>query len=224
MNEVAILEKPLPGSIWKCPCGYEGNWGAVCGHRKGWKSRPQCKGKIWKVRDSADDEPQLTPPTKPRWTTDQPPPDLDTAGTPLDLEPEPEQPDTRRPSLLDEWYPNLNDFNDEPEDPEALAQRLNRQQSELPADVPVGGDEEWSVEPPAGPPKVSSAKEFVALPVTLRVWYDWYRQHGWHQGDGSIGAWITDMLLDHITNCSGLAIVIVNREEVGLLEPATAGA
>jgi hypothetical protein len=113
-------------------------------------------------------------------------------------------------------------------DAEEIARRLNAQRlalggdGPLPPDVDMSGfggppaspPPDWVVQSPEGEIHVSQAREAVSLPVTIRVFYDWARQEGWFQGDGSLSAFVTDCLLDHFGNCLGKVLVVADREEV----------
>lgn len=195
--------KPAASSVWRCPCGFTGNWGATCGHRKGWRSRPECKGTIYKLRDDDGNPVPYAAPVAAPGAGDYTESALETI-----LE--------EAAGGMREYIPSLDGIGD---DPEAIAQRMNEMRRGALAELAAPespAPEDWLLERQPGPPIVSSNKENVAVPVVLRLWYDWFRQNGWHQGDGGFGAFITDLVLDHIANCCGLAVVIVNRQEVGL--------
>ena len=74
-------------------------------------------------------------------------------------------------------------------------------------------EDDWLAETPQGP--VSSAREPVLLPVVIKLIYDWCRGQGWHQGDGSMSAFVTDVVLCHWVDCMDKAIVVTDRSAIG---------
>jgi hypothetical protein len=110
-------------------------------------------------------------------------------------------------------------------DPEEVARQLNlaRQQdflgtandatSEIPPEIAPG---DYFLEPPTPEPQVSTLPEKVTLPVIVRVMYDWAKSRGWNKGDGSLSAFVTDVLLDYWNNCMGMIVVVARRDEIGV--------
>jgi len=214
-----------PRTIYRCPCGFESTMNVMIGHRHGWKKRPECRGKIVKRWGPSQEVgitptaeiPQIPPstaaipeiPPSPEGTTAEPPPQATTAPV-------------WEYRGADEELPEQ-----KPEDPEAIARRIRE---ELTSKTPtgVGGDGrgelegDFIVEQTTGPISLQKVRQTVELPPVVLVWYDYFKNQGWFQGDGSISAFVTDFLLDHIRNCFGLRIIIVSETEVQIVEQSRA--
>lgn len=211
-----------PESIWGCPCGWTGRYNSLVGHRKGYKKRPACAGKIFAVTGP------MAPPAP------EPEPSEDGGGDGDDGEPPP--PRSRA------W-----DYDDDelPDDPEAAAAILLAQSG-------IGGNgnghsngngnghalvdnsdllagygampsaainvSEFSVDP-ATAITPSSYREVVFLSAKCRVIYDWARAHGWRRGDGSMSSFVLDVMTDHFENCWGKQIVVVEKGDVEITNP-----
>lgn len=215
--------RPAMDSVWQCPCGFRGGWQQIGGHRKGWKKRDACRGpgprgeRIWMIDPgSGDPRPDWMPQGMPIPQAHDAP-----AAPPIDPEPEPlpEEEEEESSVGFDPFvYSGLDDA-------EALAAALNRERGfEAPSPggnghgpvetLELGAEGEWSEEKSASPLAVSEFREAVTLPAVAKVIYDWARAQGWGQGDGSLSAFILDVLLDHFSQCWGMKIVVVSREEV----------
>lgn len=221
--------RPPAESRWRCPCGYEGLYQAVLGHRRGWRHRPQCAGKI-RPLDPSLLYAGISPDGSAGGAGRSEPEVVDTAEAPASggLEGTGEEGDQGEELASGELEGTA--------DPEELARRLNqsRQQEALAGAVEVPLDRElltlglegslppgeWELETPPEAGPVSQAREAVALPPVVRMMYDWARSQGWHAGDGSMSAFITDIVLDHWQNCWGKIIVVVDRKD---LEDAGSG-
>jgi len=215
-----MAPKPPPDEIYRCACGFEAPYYKALGHLHGAKKRPECLGPEGKphltlVANAWGDngESRSTVPSTP--------------GTPTPVSTQPERTvasaerddgdeeadldGTRNGAFSVFEYTGM-----ETNDPEEIARRLLQQrQAQPPSDgTMLGGDGEWAAEFPPGPQ--SQAREVVYLPVVVRIMYDWFRANGWSQADGSLSAWVTDMVLCHWVQCMGKAVVVVDREEVGL--------
>ena len=192
--------KPPPSdSIWQCPCGYTATWKSAMAHRKGWKNRPECNGRLSMVHD-----PTATPE------------DLATAAADAAAD-GPVFDDT---PVSPTFTPSMSVL-----DPEEVARQLNRGRRPIDLEGAVldlqhtlddMGDEaaDWSIETPEGVSVASQAKETVSLPVVVRVMYDWAKNQGWHQGDGTLSSFVTDVVLDHFENCWGKRIVVVDETQL----------
>ena len=210
----------------RCPCGFEGSRGQIAAHRQGIKTRPQCQGPIdWHYRFHRDGPPPAPPEPDVPPTASQPnsTPNLATPELPndemggnggaYDVD------EALNAAIPYEWPGGAA----APADPEALAAEMLRRRREVRGDggnghggaVDLG---EFSLDPFIGPPHISAEKISVQLPVSILVMYDYAKNEGWNVGDGSLAAFITDCLLDHFHNCWGKAIVVVDREEVGIVD------
>lgn len=205
-----------PDSTWGCPCGRIGTYSSLVSHRKGYKNRPDCaKGRLFPVTGpsadaaaaveaerlltaaaaAADEAERLLPPKVKGWGYDD-------------------------PHLL-------------PEDPEELAALLMREirnghtngNGHTPidnSDLLVQGDFAGTVAPgeftvePGLPVVPSQYRETVYLSAKARIVYDWARAHGWKRGDGSISAFVLDVLTDHFENCWGMQVVVVEKADMEL--------
>lgn len=211
-----------PRSRWRCPCGFEDTYYAVRGHRYHLKGHPQCKGKMVKIWDPAQDT-QVTQATE---TTEV---IQDTQVTPI-VPAAPEATATELPPQAIAKVPvyeYLGADEELPEqisdDPEVIARRYLEQLNKE-APTGVGGDGhgelegDFIVEQTAGPVSLQKVRQTVELPPVVLVWYDYYKNQGWMQGDGSISSFVIDFLLDHIRNCLGMRVIIVSETEVEIVE------
>ncbi len=73
---------------------------------------------------------------------------------------------------------------------------------------------EWVEDRGPAVQKVPGGSETVYLPAVIKVWYQWCLDNGWKVGDGSLGAWVTDVLLTHMNVCMGKGIYVMDRTEV----------
>lgn len=190
-------------------------------HRRGWKKRPECGGKITCIWDGKEhptayfsgvegqDSPELVSPTPATSLT-----------APLEeVEGQEVAPPLTPPRSLLEAVPSLVSENT---DPEVEARLLNLQRNR---EREVSGDgnghgvtdlSEFVLEPGVSPLVVSENRIVIVVPVQVQNWYDWARKEGWFQGDGSIGAFVTDFLMDHINHCLGMGLFYIRREEIGV--------
>ncbi|MDP2661916.1 MAG: hypothetical protein Q8R28_14415 [Dehalococcoidia bacterium] len=219
--------RPAYDSIWRCPCGVQARYAALCGHRKGYKKRPECKGRITMVSAPGGSDGNLA--NAPEHGSVHP--------VGLGALPGPEEP-YGDPVGQD---PELGGVPHEPmdeipvDDAESIARQFNERKRHLlepgfiHADHLTAGvieeyaspDGDFYTEKPEEASDASTAREVVSLPVIVRVFYDWARGRGWHQGDGSLGSFVTDCLLDHFNNCWGVAVVVVRRDEVAIDDGGT---
>lgn len=174
--------------VWGCPCGETGAYRHVLGHRKGASKRAACQGSMYRQEST------VAPPSPESQES---------------LESQEGQHGT-----FDgyEFLPG-----DDPTDSEEIARRLLEQRSS-PVDSVVPPEAlqegEWQIEAPKEESPISQSRESVSLLITTRVMYDWFRANGWRQGDGSMSAWVTDVINTFWTHVLGKAIVVVDREEV----------
>ena len=213
---------PPPDAIWQCPCGFTAEYRYLPGHRKGKKNNPGCVGKLraaprgsfisygphegWFVGDDGKPVERLKP----------------TYPEPVEPTDSTKQPDTSPDSPKIEAYEFTGD--EGTLDPEEIARQFNeRRQLDDSAGLPDAGGEipvgDYVLEPPVGPPQVSNLKESVSLPVIVRVMYDWAKSKGWNKGDGSLSAFVTDILLDYWHNCMGMVVLVAKRDELGIDTP-----
>lgn len=189
-NIVEILKGKDVSGTWACPCGRKGTYPQITGHRHGAAKRPECQGSMFRLPVPGE-------------------------GLTGDTLPEAEKPQEAQAAAGFDGYEFLP--GDDPTDSEEIARRLLEQRSS-PVDtgVPHNGlpKGEWEVEEPKADSPISQSRESVSLPITTRVMYDWFRANGWHQGDGSMSAWVTDVINTFWTHVLGKAIVVVDREEV----------
>lgn len=216
-----------PTRVWACPCGYEGTYHVVVSHRKGWKLRPSCNGKIYPI-NGPDPRKGARTDSTPTEVGDEPPahPESVTPAPTLTEEPPPHE-SVAIPTDL------TND--------EEVARLLNMQRdgqigaAELAAAFAAGGNGhngtidptdfsyhggdglppgDWRLLPPGPDAQVSQARETVTLPAVVRVMYDWAVNVGWKAGDGSLSAFIWDICSDHFAHCWNKRIVVIDRSEV----------
>jgi hypothetical protein len=194
----------------------------MLGHRHGWKKRLECRGKIVKVWDPSQED-EITPgpqeaeqPQEPREPQDVLPAAEGTT-TELPLQTIPKAPVYEYRGADDELPEQISN------DPEVIARRyLEQLNKEAPAGV--GGDGhgelegDFIVEQATGPVSLQHVRQTVELPPVVLVWYDYYKNQGWMQGDGSISSFVIDFLLDHIRNCLGMRVIIVSETEVEIVE------
>lgn len=233
---------PRRDSIWRCPCGMKGPMSIMSGHRKGYKNHPGCmNGKLVMVNAGSPDEPPLWRSPVPRalYPDDDASPLVVNEPAPLQSEPALELPVDALPDIdpiLDTKPANTAGENGAPyefidrdlfTDPEAVAKLYNERRfkvAPLSGETPPDGGGNGHSGEPLEPgdyhlegglpqPAVSFIREPVNLPVIVKVMYDWAREQGWNQGDGSMSTFVTDMLMDHFRNCIGMAVVVVRKEE-----------
>ena len=205
--------RPDKDSIWGCPCGYKGKWHSVSAHRKGYKSRPECAaGVIFPI------DPPFSP-AQPMWEQTRAKQVADAEIIPTPSEPDASiiveadnsarQSDTARPPVY-EYTPNL----DETLDPvEELARQWNQSRASnggLDGTVPP----DLRFDTPQAVVAPSQAREVVILPIIIRVYFDWAKSQGWHRGDGTLSAFVTDCLLCFFTDVLGKTVVVIDRKEV----------
>jgi len=215
-----------PRSRWRCPCGFEDTYYVVRGHRYHLKGHPGCKGKIVKIWDPAQDTQvtQITEVTQDTQVTQE------TQNIPI--APEGATSEVPPQAIVKVPVYEYQGIDDElpgqiPDDPEAVARRyLEQLNKETPTGVGDDGHGElegdFIVEQTAGPVSLQKVRQTVELPPVVLVWYDYFKNQGWFQGDGSISAFVTDFLLDHIRNCFGLRVIIVSETEVQIVEQSRA--
>ncbi len=222
--------QPHPKSRWRCPCGYEGNWDEFRGHRKGYKNREECHGKgvkVWEPELDAEGRIVTETPKQADSETQEASqiqtPELGLPQSP----PESELTSEDRIPLRVYEYLGTEDAESLPaphEDPEIIARRLSEQLNlSAPEDIGGNGHHEliegdFVEQPAVGPPSLSPVKQTIEVPPVILVWYNWARDQGWFQGDGTISAFVTDCLLDHFRHCWGYRIVVVSEEEVSIIE------
>lgn len=221
LNQPGNPFRPAADSIWQCPCGFEGIYKKVVGHRKGYKRRPECTGKIIPIN------PPYSPIQKLKELANQQAAVQATAGveaTPDEVRAVSPPPAPKRPVF--EYKPDVVERT-ALDDPEELARQFNLSSKAL-IDDAFGGDNgagggiggsglppgDWKLETPPELPAPSQARETVSLPIIVRVMYDWAKAEGWHKGDGSLSAFVTDCLLDTFNNVWDKAVVVVDRQEV----------
>lgn len=220
--DLTLLPPIDPRSRWRCPCGFEDTYYAVRGHRYHLKGHPECKGKMVKIWDPVQDA-QDTRVTEATEVTQDTQVTQDVPIAPEGATPGPPPQATIRAPV----YEYLGADEELPEqisdDPEVIARRyLEQLNKEAPAGV--GGDGhgelegDFIVEQTTGPVSLQHIKQTVELPPVVLVWYDYYKNQGWMQGDGSISSFVTDFLLDHIRNCLGMRVIIVSETEVEIVE------
>jgi len=216
-------------SRWQCPCGYTGTFGVVSSHRKGWKNRPACDGRIFAV-------------TGPDAPAGQSPPARDTPApaAPAERAAPAENAAPTGAGVAWEYDPGaLADGLDA----EEINRIINLGRADATTDdgmafafgasdagdpgngtvPPLDGDGagaedlppgDWRLVPAGPNPQVSQAREAVTLPAVVRVMYDYAVSHeGWRQGDGTLSAFIWDVVIDHWKHCWCKAVVVIDRWE-----------
>lgn len=218
------MAKHMPGdfrydamTVWGCPCGRRGKYQSIVAHRHGYRGRPACAaGPIFQV-DAPSEQP--APPLEPPKPAAVPPIGDPDNPTVFDTE------DTAIEGAAQ-------GAESEP-DPEEVARLLMQQKRAMdlgsppppasPGGPPFGGGfdsnlppEDWVIRGPDGEVHVSQLRESVSIPVSIRVYYDWARQSGWFQGDGSLSSFVADCLLDYFANVLGKVLVVADREEISV--------
>lgn len=231
--------QPTVDSVWRCPCGREGVLSSIAAHRRHKAKHPECEGDIEFLRPGTgikllpyrqggyrvheeEDAPAASPSTEKRQIAS---PDTGVA-TPVS------------PGKFTELLPDLGSFTEGPllgeDDPESVAREINRQRTVgasggggagsgrfggglafFDGDLPPGiGGSEWEIEPPAGIHAPTQDRVAVSLPVVFKVWYDVMVEMGWWQGDGSLSAWVVDMVSNHFAVCCDLMLAAMRRSAI----------
>ncbi len=205
---------PPRDRVYTCPCGWTAEAKYLSAHKRRDKKDldPACKGKATPALEGA----RITYGEHEGWIVG---PDGKPVQPPPPPTPPPPPEELARPFEFtgDEGFL----------DPEEVARRLNEaRQSDtsevfetpnddgLPLDGVPSGD--YFLEPPVSQPQVSTLPEKVTLPVIVRVMYDWAKSKGWNKGDGSMSAFVTDVLLDYWNNCMGMIVLVAKRDEIGV--------
>lgn len=200
-----------PGHAWGCPCGFSGKFASCCAHRRGYKKRPDCKGRMFVV--DHDETARESPP----------PVEVELPSIPEDIT-DPEEiarlmlggaagsditnGDAPRESFWN-TLSTLPDFDtDQPgDDGDPGASNADGWDGDV-------GDGDWKIEPPSDTQELVQDKIGVTLPQDIWSYYEWMSGQGWHQGDGSFSAWCADLLYDHLRSCYGIALTMVHVEDV----------
>jgi hypothetical protein len=234
---------PDANSIWRCPCGYTSEYKFLIGHRKGWKKRPQCYGKIAPAPEGA----AIFKPSRgiigpmPTWEDKEREAAIalaiknqEEAQAAAKLAAKAREAELQAVRDHQTFVEQIDE--DQIEDiaaeidPEEIARRLNIEKGNYPhtpvpdhnATPPADGldvltpDGTWRIHETVPPQDQSNLREQVSLPVIARVYYDWAVQEGWDRGDRSFTAFIVDCLLDHFTKCWGKKILVADVNELGL--------
>lgn len=223
-----------PDAVFGCPCGLSGSYQTIISHRHGWKLRPACAGTMidFDPPPSQAKTAKAKPPSNPPDEAEEIPSAMaEEIPVPFDGEDPPPKPhaweaDPMTDALDDEEIARqLNARRGVSADPAGLSWWQTAMASP-PSDGNGssnghgGGDDEqpgdWHEEPPAFPTAPSQARENVVLPVQVRLMFDWMKGQGWHQGQGTLSDWVTDIVMDHWKFCLGKGIFILNREEVSI--------
>lgn len=205
---------PPADSVWQCPCGYTGKYLSVSAHRKGWQKRPACNGVMRPVDSSllyddvAEKEANQPDPLEPPTPEIVPPYYAAT--------PEGETP-----------FEGENLLTDDLTDPEVIARQLNQQFSTTdiatlarmsapngggpPGTLPPG---DWVAETGQGPVSVSEDRLTLTLPVMHLIMYNHAVGQGWHEGDGSLSAYVNSCLMSFYRHDLGIGLFIAPLEEV----------
>ncbi len=220
--------RPDPDSMWGCPCGWVSPFSKIGGHRRGWRSRPECQGNVFRLPEGtasnmpAENRPPPFIPKSEQARSEQAEP---TRAALAQDEPSGYDSPEQAESAADSLFGPVEILGDEGIlESERIARELNLQKAQADGldifagiegvDEPPPGD--WQIDTPEGQRhEVSTTRESVSLPAIIRVWYDYFRSRGWFAGDGSMSAFCTDMLLHHFNGCFGLAVVVVSREDIG---------
>ncbi len=207
---------PPRDSMWRCPCGYEARFSQMAGHRHGYRTRPACHGKAQRLTvgtvtlDTLNDgQPMVKDTSIDIEAVDATP--IEPIKTPIShnyyVADAIDQPDDIEP----------------PDDPEELARRLQEQLLERQGyshstnGNGIGADDgDFYLESPSGVPHISVDRIAVTLPIQAYMMYDWAKGVGWRRGDGSISAFIWDMVFNMWRYGLKKVIVVADTEEVGL--------
>ena len=214
---------PPADSIWECPCGIQLPFQDMAlKHRRGWKKRPECDGKIHCVFPGTPKVPVPTAIAQAAQAAQAAQKDVSA----IDGTQAPPKPEPREIHFTEYRVPIPGE--EDPDDPEVIARRLN----ELVLGSNAGGQGgqtgsfgggglddslppgDWRVEPPEKDVSTSTDRITVSLPITVRMYYDICRQKGWNKGDGSLSAFIADCMEDYFNNCLNFVIAVLDREEL----------
>ena len=204
--------------LYSCSCGRTGTWSQMTGHQHGADKRPECQGGIRKI--DASDVGAVGPSRTPNPLESEPvfrPHAYEYTGEPVPDDPDEiarrmirgDYPLNTAPPLSDDWLRQLQTDADGGDTGDGAPPGRN---GDFGGEDVGGGD--WRTQPPGGLPAVSTRSESVILPNSVRIMYDWARANGWNQGDGSLSAFVTDILLDHWRVCWGKLIGVLDRSEV----------
>lgn len=217
---------PPADSIWKCPCGYTATYAKVRSHRKGFKKRPDCVGKMvpndpeaiaqtaWGLAMQAKkvDKERERLARQPKY------PVTDPESLKIDLPPIPQEPTPEEEAVVD--------------DPEEFARRYNEytlnqirpteEDFGYPGDgeggdggdIPDLPDGDWVAEPPSIEAPTSLEKISVRLPLKCRMIYDYAIGEGWDEGNRTFDTFVTSVLFDWFENTLGMGIFVAPIEEV----------
>ncbi len=219
--------------MWRCPCGVEGSFQDMAlRHRRGWKKRPACNGKLECVYPGTPKPPLeaqvMTPPSAPARNAGSAH-NADSAHREVSS-----VDGTQAPPKLEIGTVHFAEYRmpvpgeEDPDDPEVIARRFNEQ---LLGIAPPGEDGgfgsfgggdnlppgDYRLEPPERELAPSSDRISVQLPIAVRVYFDFARTElGWHRGDGSLSAFIADVVEAHFVECWGCRVGLIKMEELGV--------
>ncbi len=221
-------------SLWRCPCGQEIRFVEFRSHRRK-PLPPECVGDAvflsqgtgkWfgpslKQGQNRQTLEALAPSTLLEKASGG-----DASDATQEQSPPPAADHSKRAPLppIYEYFPDSSEFG-EAHDPEEIARRL------LSGGGGAGGGADlfdlsgggWEIDYPDDGSPQTQEQLSVKLPSVVKVWYDYMRARGWHQGDGSISAFVADALIDHFANCWNLAVLIVNKRALEAPEEALEG-
>jgi hypothetical protein len=215
-----------PGSVWRCPCGREGDFPSVLGHRHGWKNRPECgPGDIYIVSPGTDDGDPTHSPFMHRPQEGQADEQPDAAPRPArqaseytgEIPPSAESGEDVAEFLLRQRHGGAVPTTPLPPNGPTFAPIRRNGNGKPPDggeppfdDLPPG---DWLLEPP-GTVDGTVNKVQVTLPVGVVVVYDWFRADGWGEGDGTLNTWVNSVVWDWIRFVARKALTVIDREEV----------
>ncbi len=191
-------------------------------HRRGWKKRPACNGKLECVYKGTPKPPveaqAITLPSAPAHN----------AGGAHNADGAHEVDGTQAPAPAHQVH--FTEFHspipgeEDPDDPEIIASRLLSQGLGGPFDGGFNGADgsggnlppgDWSIETPQQNVGASTDRISVSLPIEIRMYYDLARRDlGWSRGDNSLSAFIADVVEDHFNYCWARALLHVDRKEI----------
>jgi hypothetical protein len=214
--------------VLRCPCGFQGYSQSVLAHRSSTKrkKRTECEGPVEVVERATEgtvpmaSAPVVAPPT----TT----PVREAPAVPVEATGEDPFPQARS------WtYPA---GYGEVDERDRVARQLLAEEvgggvhppsANGSGTVPPEISPDGLYQEPTAPVSPSTTSISVALPADIKIMYDWARAQGWNLDDGSIGAFVYDMVSTHfrggrmcedcgrwVGECLGLEIYVAPKMEV----------
>jgi len=216
-----------PRDILRCPCGFQGYSQSVLAHRSSTKrkGRKECEGPVEVVE---------------RATEGTVPVASASAISSNTAVPESEVPAVAAEATGEDPFPQARSWTypagyGEVDERDRVARQLLAEEvgggvhpPSANGAVPPEISPDGLYQEPTAPVSPSTTSISVALPADIKIMYDWARAQGWNLDDGSIGAFVYDMVSTHfrggrmceencgrwVGECLGLEIYVAPKMEV----------